>query len=146
MLTAPRAAVGNVRVVKHLAPDLPAIRADARRLKQVLLNLLSNAVKFTPPGGHVELEVRVAEDRGVQFVVRDTGIGMAPQDIPRALEPFAQIENALSRRFEGTGLGLPLSRKLVELHGGTLNVASEIAKGTSVVVHLPPARTLARGG
>ncbi|MFN7193054.1 MAG: ATP-binding protein, partial [Rhodospirillales bacterium] len=74
----------------------------------------------------------------------DTGIGMDPKDIPRALEPFAQVDNALSRRFEGTGLGLPLSRKLVELHGGTLTIASEIAKGTSVVVHLPPNRTLAR--
>jgi signal transduction histidine kinase len=143
-LVEPRATVGKVRVVKKLAPDLPDIRADARRLKQVLLNLLSNAVKFTPPGGHVELEARVADDAGVQIVVHDTGIGMDPKDIPRALEPFAQVDNALSRRFEGTGLGLPLSRKLVELHGGTLTIASEIAKGTSVVVHLPPNRTLAR--
>ncbi len=143
-LVEPRATVGKVRVVKKLAPDLPDIRADTRRLKQVLLNLLSNAVKFTPPGGHVELEARVAEDAGVQIVVHDTGIGMDPKDIPRALEPFAQVDNALSRRFEGTGLGLPLSRKLVELHGGTLTIASEIAKGTSVVVHLPPNRTLAR--
>jgi signal transduction histidine kinase len=144
-LVEPRATVGRVRVVKHLAPDLPAIRADARRLKQVLLNLLSNAVKFTPPGGHVELEARLAADAGVQIVVRDTGIGMDPKDIPRALEPFAQVDNALSRRFEGTGLGLPLSHKLVELHGGTLTIASEISKGTTVVVHLPPERTLARG-
>jgi len=143
-LIEPRATVGKVRVVKHLAPDLPAIRADARRLKQVLLNLLSNAVKFTPPGGDVSLEAQLAEDAGVQLVVRDTGIGMDPKDIPRALEPFAQVDNALSRRFEGTGLGLPLSRKLVELHGGTLTVASEIAKGTIVVVHLPPTRTLVR--
>lgn len=143
-LVEPRATVGKVRVVKRLAPELPAIRADARRLKQVLLNLLSNAVKFTPPGGNVELEARVADDAGVELVVRDTGIGMDPKDIPRALEPFAQVDNALSRRFEGTGLGLPLSRKLVELHGGTLAIASEVAKGTTVVVHLPPERTLAR--
>ncbi len=143
-LVEPRATVGKVRVVKRLAPDLPAIRADARRLKQVLLNLLSNAVKFTPPGGHVEFEARVGENMGVQLVVQDTGIGMDPKDIPRALEPFAQVDNALSRRFEGTGLGLPLSRKLVELHGGTLTVTSEIAKGTTVVVQLPPERTLAR--
>jgi len=78
--------------------------------------------------------------------VRDTGIGMDPKDIPRALEPFAQVDNALSRSFEGTGLGLPLSRKLVELHGGTLAIVSESAKGTTVFVHLPPDRTLARAG
>jgi signal transduction histidine kinase len=82
----------------------------------------------------------------VELAVRDTGIGMDPKDIPRALEPFAQVDNALSRRYEGTGLGLPLSRKLVELHSGTLTIASQIAKGTTVAVRMPAARTLARVG
>ena len=145
-LVEPRATAGKVSVARRLAPDLPVIRADARRLKQVLLNPLSNAVKFTPPGGHVELEARVAEGGRVELAVRDTRIGMDPKDIPRALEPFAQVDNALSRRYEGTGLGLPLSRKLVELHGGTLTIASQIAKGTTVAVRMPYARTLARVG
>ena len=88
------------------------------------------------------LSVGLGADGGARFVVRDTGIGMRSEDIPRALEPFSQVENALSRRYEGTGLGLPLSRKLVELHGGKLTVESVVDQGTTVTVALPPSRTL----
>ncbi len=138
----PRAHAGHIRVETRIAENLPKIDADARRLKQVLINLLANAVKFTPPGGRVSVEAGLAPDGGARLVVRDTGIGMRPEDIPRAFEPFSQVDNALSRRFEGTGLGLPLSRKLVELHGGTLAIESLVDHGTTVTVTLPPSRTL----
>ena len=141
-LIEPRAHAGQIRVETRVAPDLPKIDADARRLKQVLINLLANAVKFTPPGGRVTVEVDLAPDGGARLVVRDTGIGMKAEDIPRALEPFSQVDNALSRRFEGTGLGLPLSKKLVELHGGRLAIESALDRGTTVTVTLPPTRTL----
>jgi signal transduction histidine kinase len=143
-LIEPRAAAGQVRVASELAHGLPLVRADERRLKQVLINLLANAVKFTPPGGHVTLTARLGVEGGLELCVADTGIGMRAEDIPRALEPFAQIDSARARRFEGTGLGLPLSRKLVELHGGTLDIRSEIDKGTTVTVRLPAARTIAQ--
>jgi signal transduction histidine kinase len=138
----PRAHAGQIRVETDIAPGLPKIDADARRLKQVLINLLANAVKFTPPGGRVTVEVGLGPDGGARLAVRDTGIGMRPEDIPRALEPFSQVDNALSRRYEGTGLGLPLSRKLVELHGGKLAIDSVVDRGTTVTVTLPPSRTL----
>ncbi len=138
----PRAHSGQIRVDTRIAAGLPKIDADARRLKQVLINLLANAVKFTPPGGRVTVEADLAPDGGARLVVRDTGIGMRPEDIPRALEPFSQVDNALSRRFEGTGLGLPLSRKLVELHGGHLAIESVLDHGTTVTVTLPASRTL----
>jgi signal transduction histidine kinase len=141
-LIEPRAKAGQVRVAADVAGSMPKVRGDARRLKQVLINLLANAVKFTPPGGRVTAEARLDPDGGTVLAVRDTGIGMRPEDIPRALEPFAQVDSALSRRFEGTGLGLPLSRKLVELHGGSLAVESEPGHGTTVTVRLPAARTL----
>jgi thioredoxin len=143
-LIAPRAAVGQVRVASDLASGLPMVRADERRMKQVLINLLANAVKFTPPGGLVTLTARLDGDGGLELCVTDTGIGMRAEDIPRALEPFAQIDSARARRLEGTGLGLPLSRKLVELHGGTLSIRSEIDKGTTVAVRLPATRTIAQ--
>jgi signal transduction histidine kinase len=143
-LIEPRAAAGQVRVASELAHGLPLVRADERRLKQVLINLLANAVKFTPPGGHVTLSAQLDAEGGLELCVADTGIGMRAEDIPRALEPFAQIDSARARRFEGTGLGLPLSRKLVELHGGTLDIRSEIDKGTTVTVRLPAARTIAQ--
>ena len=117
---------------------LPKILADPTRLQQVLMNLLSNAVKFTPAGGKVTLAARNDRD-GVTFEVADTGIGMAADDIPRALEPFGQIENAMTRTQEGTGLGLPLTRNLVELHGGSFEIASEPGRGTVVRVTFPHA-------
>jgi signal transduction histidine kinase len=113
------------------------------RIKQIVLNLLSNAVKFTPSGGQVWAGARLPQDRGgLEFTIADTGIGMKPDDIPIALEPFRQVDNPYARRYEGTGLGLPLARTLVELHGGTLTIASALGEGTTVTVTLPRERVM----
>jgi two-component system cell cycle sensor histidine kinase PleC len=119
---------------------LPAVIADERRLKQVLLNLLTNAIKFTGPDGSVVLCVKRTEDRGLLFEVRDTGIGMTPEEITIALQPFGQLDTGFNRRHDGTGLGLPLARSLVELHGGSLRIDSEKGRGTTVAVLLSAAR------
>jgi signal transduction histidine kinase len=129
----------DVVLSTELAPDLPALKADRRRIKQVLLNLLSNAVKFTPAGGQVTFSACRSE-AGLAMAVSDTGIGIAPQDIPRALERFGQVDSTLARRYEGTGLGLPLSKQLMEFHGGALFLESEEGVGTTVTVTLPPDR------
>ena len=122
-------------------PDgLPAVRGDPRALKQVLLNLLSNAIKFTPSGGRVGCSARRSADGGLCLEVVDSGIGIAASDIATALEPFGQIDSPLARRHHGAGLGLPISRALVELHGGRLDLASEIGKGTTASIRLPPER------
>jgi PAS domain S-box-containing protein len=126
-----------------LAPtDLPQLAVDPRAMKQILLNLLSNAVKFTPSGGSVRANAHLDAAGGLVFAVADTGIGMRPEDIPRALAPFTQIDSQFSRRHEGTGLGLPLAKKLVELHGGSLDLASTPGQGTTVTVRLPPTRVI----
>ena len=122
---------------------LPNLQADGLRLKQVLLNLLSNAIKFTPPGGHVTLDASVDDQRSLVIRVADTGIGMAPEDIPKALSPFGQLESTRARRYPGTGLGLPLSKALIELHGGKLRIDSEAGRGTTVTVTIPAVRVLA---
>jgi signal transduction histidine kinase len=134
-----RADEGGVRFDAECAADLPAIVADPVRLKQILLNLLSNAIKFTPAGGSVRLAVSCAGGE-VTFIVTDTGIGMSPEHIPVALAPFRQIDGSLARQHQGTGLGLPLAKRLTELHGGTLEITSEPGKGTRVVVRLPASR------
>ncbi len=117
---------------------LPSLVGDSRRLKQVLLNLLSNAVKFTPEGGTVSLSARTEGD-WLEVAVADTGIGMAPEDIPKALTPFVQVDSRLARKYEGTGLGLPLAKSFVEMHGGTLSLTSEPGVGTTVTMKLPVA-------
>jgi PAS domain S-box-containing protein len=135
-----RAEKGGVHCEIAVMPDLPPLLADPRAMKQILLNLLSNAVKFTEPGGRVTLSVEVDAAGGLVYVVADTGIGIRPEDIPRALAPFTQIDSQFTRRHEGTGLGLPLARKLVELHGGSLDLASTPGQGTTVTVRLPTER------
>ena len=121
----------------RLQPDLPALRADELRLKQVVLNLLSNAVKFTMPGGHVEIGAEQGADGGIVIHVRDTGIGMAPDMIPIALEPFRQLDSPIARNSEGTGLGLSLAKSLTEQQGGRLIIESEPDKGTTVRLAFP---------
>ncbi len=140
-LVADRARQGNVRIATELQDGLPLLRADRVRMKQVLLNLLSNAVKFTPPGGQVAVSAR-AEVSGLALAVADSGVGMAPEDIPRALEPFGQLENTLDRKHEGTGLGLPLAKGFVTLHGGGFEIDSARGRGTTVIIRLPPDRVL----
>lgn len=120
------------------------VLGDRTRLLQVLINLMSNAVKFTPDNGLITLTARVAASGELVFSVVDTGIGMTEPEIAIALEPFGQVDNTLSRSFEGTGLGLPLARKLTELHGGRLEVTSVKGKGTTVRVILPADRVMHR--
>jgi PAS domain S-box-containing protein len=122
--------------------NLPLIRADQRKLKQILMNLLSNAVKFTPPGGEVEILSSLDSNGDLSIEVRDTGIGMTAEEIPKALAAFGQVDSTLSRKHEGTGLGLPLVKALVEIHGGHFVLTSEPGRGTSAVVVLPKARVL----
>ncbi len=119
-----------------VAPPELELQADSRRLKQVLVNLLSNAVKFTPAEGRVWLEARREQDR-VRIVVGDTGIGIAPEDLGRLFQPFVQLDSRLAREHEGTGLGLALVRRLVELHGGEVSLESQPGAGTRVTVELP---------
>jgi signal transduction histidine kinase len=123
---------------------LPRLRVDELKLKQVLLNLLSNAAKFTPAGGRVR--VTTARD-GQCFViaVADTGVGIAREDLPKVLVPFTQLESKVARKHEGTGLGLPLSKGLVELHGGSLAIESEPGVGTTATVRLPVERVIELG-
>jgi signal transduction histidine kinase/sensor domain CHASE-containing protein len=131
------------RTVEHgltMKIDLPerpiVLNADKRAVKQVLINLLSNAVKFTPENGTVTLASRPWQD-GVEFVVSDTGIGIDEKDMHVALAPFGQIDSQFTRKYEGTGLGLPIVKGIVELHGGTLDIISEPSRGTSVIVRFP---------
>ncbi len=131
--------------VKLLAePMIPdcTFRADQRKIRQVLLNLISNAIKFTPAGGSVTLTPALRANGDFTITVQDSGIGMAEQDIPAALTPFGQVESTLSRRFEGTGLGLPLSQALMEVHGGRLRVYSAPGEGTRVRITLPKERVV----
>ncbi len=113
------------------------LEADPKRLKQILVNLLSNAVKFTPPGGRVSLEVAAGPDDAIRFVVSDTGIGIAAEDMGRLFQPFVQLDSGLSRQHEGTGLGLALVRRFAELHGGSVSVDSEPGRGSRFTVALP---------
>jgi signal transduction histidine kinase len=135
-----RAQEKSLAVHYKIPENLPSLIADERKLKQVLINVLSNAVKFTPRGGMVVLMAGVEPNGGFAIKISDTGIGMAPEDIPKALSPFTQIQSDLGRAYEGTGLGLPLSKALVELHGGTLSIDSDRGTGTTVTVRLPSAR------
>jgi two-component system cell cycle sensor histidine kinase PleC len=137
-----RAERGSVSLDCTCPPDLAWLRADRRKLKQIMVNLLSNAIKFTREGGKVRLSVDRPSGGGHVFRVVDTGIGIAPEDIPKAMSPFRQVESELNRRIEGTGLGLPLSKALIELHGGILKLESEVGVGTRVTVHFPPERVI----
>ncbi len=119
------------------------VYGEKAKLRQVFLNLLSNAVKFTEKGGAIRMTLDDSGD-GAQVEIADTGIGMTPDGIQIALTPFGQVDNRLERKYEGTGLGLPLARSLVELHDGTLRIESEPGKGTRVRVRLP--RIAAAGG
>ena len=135
----PQARKGNVQLSHVIDERVRFIRVDERRMRQAVVNLLSNAVKFTPAGG----SVRVAcahTDTGVLIIVSDTGVGIAPTEIAKAMEPFGQIDSTISRKYEGTGLGLPLAKDLVELHGGTLTIESQVNVGTTVTIALPKSR------
>jgi PAS domain S-box-containing protein len=138
-LVAGRAQSGGVALQSDLAQNLPLLFVDRRAIRQILNNLLSNAIKFTPKGGRVVLSAHPAEGNAVNITVADTGIGIAAKDISKVLEPFGQADNAHSRRQQGTGLGLPIVKALVELSGGTFRLESEPGRGTSVTIRLPAA-------
>ena len=121
--------------------DLPRFFGDAAKLRQILINLLSNAVKFTPSGGKISVAVEQNPDGGVAIRVSDTGIGIPSEKLPLALAPFGQVESGIDRRYAGTGLGLPLTKRLIELHGGTMEIESEPGKGTTVTAQFPKERT-----
>jgi signal transduction histidine kinase len=140
VLVKERAEDGGVKLKTDIPQEIPALHADQRKLKQILVNLLSNAVKFTPAGGEVMVKTWWREDSGYVFQVIDSGIGMALADIPTALSPFGQVDGQLDRKYEGTGLGLPLTKSLAEMHGGSLDLQSEIGAGTTVTVRFPKER------
>ncbi|MBL8672937.1 MAG: CHASE domain-containing protein [Alphaproteobacteria bacterium] len=137
-----RAQAGQVTVEVAPSTDLPLVIADERALRQMLLNLVSNAVKFTPPGGTVTVSGSLRADGGVDISVKDTGIGIEPRDLARVLEPFGQVDSSLGRRYQGTGLGLPLARRFIELHGGTMSIESAPGKGTTISATLPASRVV----
>ncbi|NMM45286.1 PAS domain S-box protein [Rhodospirillaceae bacterium KN72] len=130
----------------HVPKSLPHIRADERLIKQIVLNLLSNSAKYNVPGGKIIVSAGIDGENRVRFTVADTGVGIAPEDIPKVQEPFGQARSDSMRAHEGTGLGLSLSKKLTELHDGTLTIESTLGKGTAVTVTLPAARTIRPAG
>ncbi len=138
-----RAGLAGVALHTEIPDDLPNFLGDERKLKQILINLITNSVKFTEPGGRVVIAAAADPATGFTLSVADTGIGIAPEDIPRALASFQQVENTLNRRQDGTGLGLPLTVALVELHGGKLHISSEPGVGTTITAHFPPHRIVA---
>jgi PAS domain S-box-containing protein len=135
-----RARHGGLMLEQHVAPGLRPILADERVCRQILLNLLSNAVKFTPVGGRVTATAEVAPDGSLLIQVADNGIGIAPADLEKVFDRFSQVDSSYARRHSGTGLGLHLTKKLIELHGGTIRLDSEVGVGTTVTVTLPPWR------
>jgi signal transduction histidine kinase len=135
-----RAQDNNLTIISDIPDKLPAIIADRMRFKQIVLNLLSNAVKFTGDGGIISIiaRVRKVSDLIDEFtiIIKDTGIGMSQEELDIAFKSFQQIDSGLNRKYEGTGLGLPLTKKLVELHGGGIELISAPGQGTSVIVTL----------
>jgi len=143
-LIRPRAEQAGLSIVARVSESLPCLWADERQMKQILLNLVGNAVKFTRTGGQVEVVASFHPEAGFTVVVQDNGIGIAPEDLERVLEPFVQVENSLTRKHEGSGLGLAVAAKLAQLHGGKLSIASDLGKGTRVSLTLRPERALQR--
>ena len=137
-----RAEEAGITFNRHPAQNGLVLYADEFKLKQVLINLLSNAIDFTPTGGTIATKIDRSLDGGLAIQIADTGIGMAPEDIPKALAPFQQIKNDLNRGNRGTGLGLSLTKSLTELHGGSLDIQSEIGVGTTVTVQFPAERVV----
>jgi PAS domain S-box-containing protein len=137
----------QLQIDMHLQPNLPEMQLDERRIKQVLINILNNAVKFTANGGHIKLEAtklshvseQTQEDTQdyLQISITDTGIGISPENIQKLFKPFVQIDSALNRKYEGTGLGLALAKQIIELHGGKIGITSEIGIGSCFTIELP---------
>jgi signal transduction histidine kinase len=133
----------GVALTGEIPEDVPAIRGDARLMEQALTNLLSNAIKASHRGGAVTLSAGCEADGGVVLRVSDQGIGMSAEEVEIALTPFGQVSTGHARRHEGTGLGLPLTKRIVEKHGGRLAIDSTPGAGTSIAIHLPADRVVA---
>lgn len=142
-LIGPRATAAGLNVSADIPTGLATVSADKRRLKQAVLNLIANAVKFTLSGGGIEVSLRAGQE--IEIEIADSGIGMSPDDLAVALKPFGQVDGSTARRFEGTGLGLPLARAFIEMHGGHMRIASVKDRGTTVTVALPLAASPPRG-
>ena len=137
----PRSRDGHLDLIIEVGADLPPLRGDERALRQVLLNLLSNAMKFTPAGGCVTVFARSIEGQGIAFGVRDTGLGISPDDQLRVFQSFGQGRHDVVTAEKGTGLGLPIVKGLVQAHGGSVELVSQPGQGTCVTVRLPPSLT-----
>ena len=135
-----RAENRGLTLMSDVPAEPPGLLGDGRRIKQIVINLLTNAIKFTESGGTVRAEVALEPDGALLISVSDSGIGIAPDDIPKALERFGQVDNELSREQEGTGLGLNICTSLMEMHGGTLELESEVGVGTTVTLRFPADR------
>ncbi|HLY44499.1 MAG TPA: ATP-binding protein [Stellaceae bacterium] len=133
----------ELEVDVDLSADLPLLRADERKVRQVFFNLIGNAVKFTLPGGRIRIVGRFDPKSGTTVTVADSGIGIAPADLERVLEPFVQVDSTLARRHHGTGLGLPAVKAIMNLHGGTVSLRSSVGVGTEVIIAFPAERTVA---
>ncbi|MFC4349150.1 ATP-binding protein [Kordiimonas lipolytica] len=142
-LMTPRVTAKNITLETHVPADLPILHGDRRLFKQVLLNVVGNATKFTNANGHINMRAGVDKDNCLYVAVEDNGIGMSPDEVVIALTPFGQAGSTMTRSHEGTGLGLPLVKSLMELHGGELDIASEKGVGTTVTMRFPASRTLA---
>ncbi len=142
----------RIQVIQHIPKGLPHISVDERRIRQVLINILNNGVKFTPPGGRITLEVSYASPsqpieeqstsdsdtkNALQFAITDTGIGISSENMQKLFQPFTQIDSALNRQHEGTGLGLTLAKSIVELHGGEVSLTSEVSVGSCFTFTIP---------
>lgn len=137
-LVEPRAKDAKVKLVENLPERNVVLMADPKRMKQVILNLLSNAVKFTPEEGTVNLIIKEEPlENIVNIIISDTGIGIAPKDISKAMSPFGQIDSSMSRKYEGTGLGLPLTKKLTDIMSGKFDIKSEVGLGTTITLTFP---------
>ena len=132
----------KVTLINDITMDLPQVKGDPVKLKQIVMNLLSNAIKFTPEGGRVTLRAASDADGHVIVSVRDTGVGMTEEEVIIAMLPFGQVDGGRSRMREGTGLGLPIAKALVELHGGMLSIKSAKGEGTEVSLVLPPSASV----
>lgn len=134
----------QLQLSSTVSPDVEAIQADERRLRQVLINLLSNAVKFTPPGGQIGLDIsRDRRDGVVRFTVWDTGIGISPENAAKLFQPFVQVDASLAREYSGTGLGLALVYRMISLHGGSVSLESQVGKGSRFSFFLPASAAIA---
>ncbi|HXC29227.1 MAG TPA: ATP-binding protein [Stellaceae bacterium] len=141
-LTLGRVTAASLTLSVQLPDELPPISGDERKTKQVLLNLIANSVKFTPAGGALKITASWDVADGVAITVADTGIGIPAEDLERVVKPFEQVDSSLSRQHQGTGLGLPLVKAIMEMHGGRFELKSELGIGTWATVIFPPQRVL----